>query len=635
MRTKTARPLANDGPLVLGPSRTMWRATATVVTTMVLLFTLAGCGSDEEERLAEDESPAAAAPGPASAAGGAESRESAERINALADEYVAAYFDRHPEEAVIWGAPDPDPDRLTDNSLDGEARWQIFQQDLLAELDRVPAERLTDPAARITADLLRHLLTSALDRAVCRQELWHISPTWTGWLSGFTVLADKLPLETDEDRAAALQRIAGIAAYVDTEIVNLREGVEAGYTAPRNSVDAMVRQLDAFLSLPVEETPFLAAARDADPGFRERLTAVLEADVLPAFRRYRDYLAETYSAHARDAIGVDANPDGAACYRASVRYWATVDLGPEAIHRIGLEQMERTLAELSAIGAEHFDEPDPVELLKTVKTRPEYLFGSREEMVRYAEAALQRAHDALPEWFGRVPRAPVVVEPYPAFQERTAPLGQAVPAAADGSSPGKYLINTYQAERQSRAGLEAIAFHEAYPGHHTQFTIAQERTDLHPISRYFYLSGYGEGWALYTERLADEMGLYSSPLDRVGMLSNEAMRAARLVVDSGIHGLGWTREQALDYFDSHTARLRELNAAEVDRYIAVPGQATSYLLGALEFRRVRERAETALGSAFDIREFHDLVLEDGAVPLTRLEPKVEAWIADQRETDAP
>jgi uncharacterized protein (DUF885 family) len=291
--------------------------------------------------------------------------------------------------------------------------------------------------------------------------------------------------------------------------------------------------------------------------------------------------------------------------------------------------MDRVMQEMSEIGARSFGEADPQRLLAMVKSDPKYLFSSRQEMVDYARAALVRAHAVLPQWFGRVPQAEVVVEPYPAFQEKTAPLGEAQAAAADGSSPGKYLINTYQAEQQSKAGLEATAFHEAYPGHHTQFTIAQERTDLHAISRYFFLSGYGEGWALYTERLADEMGLYSSDLDRLGMLSNEAWRAARMVVDSGIHGLGWSRQQALDYMDAHNTNSHELNAAEVDRYIAVPGQATSYMLGALEIRRLREHAEAALGDRFDIRAFHDLVLEDGAIPLDQLGSKVERWVEQQ------
>jgi uncharacterized protein (DUF885 family) len=579
-----------------------------------LLVVLPGCGPSEAELAAER------------AAVEARAREAAAAVQALADEYVAGYFDQFPEQALVWGAPDPDPGRLSDNSLASLARWQILQQDLLAQLDAVDTEALTDPAARITADFLRHRLESDRGLAVCRMELWNVSPTWTGWLAEFTVLAGKLRMDTPRQQAQALSRVAQMAGYVDTEIANLQEGVELGYTAPRNSVRAVLAQLDAFLALPLGATPFLRAAREQDIGFRERLRQVVESELLPPLQRYRDYLASEYATAARAAIGVDANPDGAACYRAAVRYWTTVDLDPKEIHRIGLEQMERILAEMSTIGARSFGASDPVALMRKVKSEPQYLFGSREEMVAYAEAALERARQALPGWFGRVPAAPVIVEPYPEFQEQSAPLGQAVPAAQDGSSPGKYLINTYRAEQQSRAGLEATAFHEAYPGHHTQFTIAQERTDLHPISRYFFLSGFGEGWALYTERLADEMGLYSSDLDRLGMLSNEAWRAARLVVDSGIHGLGWSREQALDYLDKHTANARELNAAEIDRYIAVPGQATSYLLGALEIRRLRQQAEAALGDRFDIRAFHDRVLEDGAMPLARLGAKVERWI---------
>lgn len=554
----------------------------------------------------------------------------ARAVNALADEYVQGYFDMFPEQALAFGALDPDPARLSDPSLDNLARWQIRQQELLARLDEVDTQAITEASAVLTANFLRNVLESARDMEICRMELTNVSPTWTGWMAGFTELAGRIKMGTAQQRADALRRLAQIPDYIDSEIANLKEGVEQGYTAPHNSVRAVGDLLDAFLALPASHTPFVVATQEQDIAYQQEMTRLVESRITPAIRRYRDYLLNEYAAAARPSIGIDAIPDGAACYRASVRYWATVDLSAAQIHRIGLEQMERILAEMSQIGARSFGQPDPLALLQLVKNDPRYRFTGREEMVRYAEAALERAITVLPQWFGRVPKAPVVVEPYPAYQEKSAPLGQAVPAAADGSAPGKYLINTYQAEQQSKAGLEATAFHEAYPGHHTQFTIAQERTDLHPISRYFFLSGFGEGWALYAERLADEMGLYSSDLDRLGMLSNEAWRAARLVVDSGMHGLGWSREQALDYLDGHNASTRALNAAEIDRYIAVPGQATSYLLGALEIRRLRDLAQAELGDGFDIRAFHDLVLEDGAIPLTQLAGKVEAWIAAQQ-----
>jgi uncharacterized protein (DUF885 family) len=233
----------------------------------------------------------------------------------------------------------------------------------------------------------------------------------------------------------------------------------------------------------------------------------------------------------------------------------------------------------------------------------------------------------VPQWFGLVPKSPVAVEPVPAFQEPNAPGGFYNNPAEDGSRPGIYYINLYEAEKQSRAGVESTAFHEAYPGHHLQSVIALERTGLHPIGRYIFLSGFGEGWGLYSERLADEMGLFSGDVDRMGLLSAEAHRAARLVVDAGMHALGWSRDRAIEYLLTNTALSRSSAESEIDRYIAVPGQATSYMLGNLEIRRLREEARTKLGDRFDIKTFHDRVLEDGAVPLSVLAAKIERWIA--------
>ncbi|HKX54697.1 MAG TPA: DUF885 domain-containing protein, partial [Xanthomonadales bacterium] len=489
-----------------------------------------------------------AAPPPAEPASPVETPvTAAQLVNALADEYFSAYFDQFPELSLFWGAADPDPARLTDNSLESTARWQILQQDLLAKLNEIDMAQLDERSAIITANMLRNQLENSLNLALCRNELWPVSPTFNSWLAMFTALAGKLKLDTPEQREASLARMEQMASYIDTEIANLRDGVELGYVAPKRLVQASNDVLDSFLALPAAETPFVMVVQQQDIGYQQRVTELVEQTIRPAVQRYRDYLGNEYAPSARDELGVSSSPGGEACYRASVRYWATLDIGAEEIHRIGLEQMEKVMAEMAEIGQRSFGESDPIALLRLVRTDPQYLFRSREEMVAYAEAALARAKVQMPKWFIRLPEAPVIIEPYPAFQEKSAPPGQAVPAAQDGSSPGKYLINTYQAEKQSRANLEAIAFHEAYPGHHTQFTIAQEREDLHPISRHFFLSGFGEGWGLYTERLADEMGLYSSDLDRLGMLSNIAWRAARMVVDSGMHGMGWSREQALDY----------------------------------------------------------------------------------------
>jgi uncharacterized protein (DUF885 family) len=232
----------------------------------------------------------------------------------------------------------------------------------------------------------------------------------------------------------------------------------------------------------------------------------------------------------------------------------------------------------------------------------------------------------MPRWFGIVPRADVVIQPYPAFQEASAPLGQYWPPAEDGSRPGTYMINLYQPERQPRGMIEGIAFHETIPGHHLQIAIQQELQDVHPLARYLIATAFSEGWGLYSERLADEMGLYGSDLDRLGMLSLQAFRAGRLVVDTGLHAFGWTRERAVDYMLANTAETPETVGVEVDRYIITPGQATAYMIGMLEIRRLRELAEARLGDRFDIRAFHDRVLEDGGVTLPLLGEKIEAWV---------
>ena len=356
---------------------------------------------------------------------------------------------------------------------------------------------------------------------------------------------------------------------------------------------------------------------------------MVEEQVRPGIRRYRDFLAKEYLAAARTDVGVASNRGGEACYRGALRYHTSLPLTAEEVHRMGLEQMERITAEMREIGGRSFG-TDDVRALLTKVQQPPYTFGSRQEIVDYATAAVKRAEAVVPQWFGIVPRAAVRVVPYPEFRERSAPGGEYQSASDDGSRPGTYYINTYEPQTQSKAGIEATAFHEAYPGHHLQISIAKERRDTHPVQRYFGNAGYTEGWALYTERLAAEMGIYSGDVDRLGLLSNEALRAGRLVVDSGMHALGWSRQRAIDYLLAHTAESAARVTAEIDRYIAVPGQATAYMVGNLEIRRLRALAERELGERFSVKEFHDRVLEDGAVTLAMLRDKIGRWVEAER-----
>lgn len=558
-------------------------------------------------------------PGPPPADG------AANKVTALADAYVKDYFAAFPHYALAYGAPDVHPDRLSDHSLPALKRWQDREDQLLADLKQIDLTSIESRAEAVTYKFLQNLLETAQGYRVCRIELWNVSPTWTGWQAEMPVIAGMQATATPADQQNAIARFSQLPKYLDDEIANLKEGLRLKYTAPKHNVQTVIGQMDALLKAPIAESPFVQMAKKDAPAFRKQLEDLEKTQIRQAIQRYRDFLRDVYVKGAREAIGVSANPDGGACYEASVKYYATVAMTPKEVHDLGLSQMDKIQTEMRQIGERSFNTSDPIALLKLVRTDPKYRFKNREELIKYAEAAIQRARQALPKAFGRIPSAPVIVEPYPSYLEKTAPGGQAVPPSADGK-PGKYLINAYKANEQSRAGLESTAFHEAYPGHHMQAAVALERKELHPISRYFFLSGFGEGWALYTERLADEMGLFSSDVDRLGLLSNEALRAARLVVDSGMHVLGWTRQQAIDYVLSHTTETPDRAAAEIDRYIAVPAQATAYMIGNLEIRKLRTEAEHTLGAKFDIREFHDLLLADGSLPLWVLREKVGRWI---------
>lgn len=553
----------------------------------------------------------------------------AKQVNNLADRYVEAYFTVFPELAAMYGAPDLHPAKLSNPSYSALENWHETENRLLEELNSIDPDALDEPADRITYGFLRELLEASIGVRSCRMELWEVSPTYTGWQNDLPFAFSSLPIETEEQRENLYQRLTQLPGYIRAETENLKEGVRRGYTAPRTGVEAVIGQMNALLSTTAAESPFASLGKQDYPDFHERLTSLVDSEINPAITEYRDYLQNEYLTVARTNIGVSTLPNGEACYSASTRFYVTTTITAEKIHQMGLDQMEIVREQLREIGERSFGTSDPTEVLRIVKEDPQYRFSSREEIVQMAEEAVERAEAELPQWFGIVPKMKVEVIPYSSFQEKNAPLGQAIAPSRDGKRAGQYIINTYQPETQSKSFIESLSFHEAHPGHLFQVYVSQVGAETHPITSYFYLSGFGEGWALYTERLAEDMGLYTSDVSRVGWLASEAHRAARLVVDSGMHALGWTRQESIDYMAQYTTLTPNQTVAETDRYIAVPGQATSYMVGALEIMALRSEAEQALGDAFDIKAFHDIVLEDGTVPLAMLREKVEGWIADQ------
>ena len=547
------------------------------------------------------------------------------QVTALADEYLEAFFHRFPEVPTDYGIPGQPHERLTDLSQEARVAWENQEDQWLEALDAVGTTPISHPEWAI-GGLLRETLEASSAIRVCRTDLWSVSQT-SGWQTHLPLVFDVQPLGTEELRRQALARAHALPGYLAADIANLREGLRLGYSSPRRSIRLTLRQLEALGS---PGSPFASPlARDDDPGFGAEYQSILDEEIYPAIEAYKTFLQEEYLPAARSEISVAANPNGAECYRALIRYHSTLRLEPEEIHELGLEQMARITNEMRAIGERSFETDDVGQLLARVTTEPEFTFSSRKEIIEFSEAAYQRAREAMPDFFGRMPEADVVIEPYPPYLEATG-TGEYWAPAEDGSRPGTYYIPVTDPGNRPIVIYESLAFHETIPGHHLQIAIALELgEDAHPLARYLYNSGFGEGWGLYSERLADEMGLYSSDLTRLGMLGDQAARAARLVVDTGMHELGWTRQQAIDYMVTNTTWTPTDVAAEVDRYIVWPGQATAYMLGMLKIMELRERAAETLGDAFAITEFHDRLLENGAISLSMLEETIDAWVRNR------
>jgi uncharacterized protein (DUF885 family) len=396
------------------------------------------------------------------------------------------------------------------------------------------------------------------------------------------------------------------------------------------NVDRVLGQIEGLIATEPAKSPFATpAARSDDAAFKRAAADVVAKELTPALTRYKRFLDE-YKSVARTSPGVSAVPQGAACYRALIRDNTSLGLTSDEVHQLGLTQMEQIHAEMRTIASRRFNTTDLPALFTRLRTDPALRFKSADEMMNAARAALARARAAIPKYFGRLPKADVQIQAFEPYEAPSMPAGMYRQASLDGSKPGMYMVNLYKPEETPRVDFEAVAFHESIPGHHLQIAIAMERPAAHRITQIFYTTSFVEGWGLYSERLADEMGLYSGDLDRLGMLSAQAWRAARLVVDTGMHAKGWSRQQAVDYMRDNTAAGENNIQSEIDRYIIMPGQALAYMVGYREIMAARDKAKAALGPRFDIRAFHDAVLGRGGVTLPMLREQIDAWIGAQR-----
>ncbi|MGI8703568.1 MAG: DUF885 domain-containing protein [Candidatus Limnocylindrales bacterium] len=517
-------------------------------------------------------------------------------------------------------------DRFEDLSREAEDR-QIAEARSFAHRAEAIADVDLDREQRISREMLAWDATARSDFAESRLAELDVDPIF-GPQAMLPVTLPKLGIPSAEVAEAMVGKMQGIGRMFRDLAERHREGVARGRTPARFAVDATVAQLDAWLATPVDDDPLLAlAAPDevADPAaWRSRLRAAVDGRVRPAMAVYRDVLRDEIAPQGRpdDRCGLQWLADGADTYARTIRFYTTMPFAAQEIHDIGLAQVESLAREYRELGSEVLGTTDLPTILDSLRSDPELHHTDGGEIVAASKTALAKAKAAMGDWFGRLPKADCDVE-----EVQTGAIAYYFPPAKDGSRGGTFFMNTSEPTGWGRFQIEATAYHEGVPGHHLQFAIASELEGIPEFRTRTFLPAYGEGWGLYTERLADEMGLYSTPLDRLGMLSADSMRACRLVVDTGLHALGWSRRQAIDYMVENSPMRESHVTAEIDRYVVTPGQALAYMIGRLEIQRIRRDAEKALGDRFEIKSFHDAVLGSGALPLPLLERVVGERVA--------
>jgi uncharacterized protein (DUF885 family) len=562
-----------------------------------------------------------------------------------------AYFDAdwkrwmelYPEFATGVGYPGQNR-RWSDNSPQGiEAR----KTHLAASLKNLKSfSRATlPPSEQLNYDLYRELLETAQEglqygddpmpfRNVVPTNLWMPLHQMSGVQQGAAEALSTQPRQSVADYEDILARLEALPKNVEEQVALLKEGLRKGFTPPKITVRDVPQQIadlvpaDPLKSALLEAfTEFPLSISDAD---RARLTArgkeIYSSAVRPAFLKLHDYLVHTYVPACRDAIAATTLPNGAANYAFHVRWQTTTNLTPQQIHQIGLSEVKRIRSEMDKLIASVGFKGSFHDFTEFLRTDKRFYFDKAEDLVSAYKAVAKSIDPQLVHEFGKLPRNQYGVIPIPDFKAPSQTTAYYQPGAPSAGRPGYYFVNTYNLGARPKWEMEALSLHEAVPGHHLQISLAQELQDVPEFRKHVGYSAFVEGWALYSESLGEELGLYQDPYSKFGQLSYEMWRAVRLVVDTGMHTMGWTREQAIHFFKDNTGKTDQDITVEVDRYIVWPGQALAYKIGQLRIRELRASAEQRLGAKFNVRTFHDAVLEHGALPLSVLEPHVKQWI---------
>ncbi len=557
-------------------------------------------------------------------------------LNALFHDYWEAYLKNNPEFASTIGDTRYN-DKLSDNSVKAINDWLATEQNFLLQLVTVDSAGLSDQE-KTSRDLLIHDLTEDQEGAEFKE--WEMPVNQMGGIySDFPQLVPQLSFTTAKDYDDWIARLHAIPKAFDQVSENMSIGMDDKRVPPKFLLEKTLEQVkqlanqkpeDSPLALPLKKFPASISAKEQDRIKQEMLDAIGK-EVLPAYLRFARFLEVSYVPAGRTQLGISALPDGAKYYKFLIRRTTTTDLNSEQIHQIGLDEVKKDEADMLAI-AQKLGFKDLKSFEASLKDNPKMHPASAEALLDAYRGYLTPMQAKLPQLFGRLPKAPFEVAAVPDYLEKTSAPAYYEAGTPDGSRPGRIRIDTYNATQRNLYGVETIAYHEGIPGHHLQISIARELEGIPEFRKYEGYTAFSEGWGLYSERLGKDVGFYQDPYSDYGRLQGDIWRAIRLVVDTGVHSQHWTREQMVQYFHDHSSIDEPSVQAEVDRYIAWPGQALAYKIGQLKILELRDRAKKELGDKFDIRAFHDQVLDTGALPLDVLEARITAWIATQKSS---
>jgi uncharacterized protein (DUF885 family) len=527
-------------------------------------------------------------------------------------------------------------DQLGDMSLEAIERRKQHARELLERVKGIDRARLSE-ARQLDYDLFRLSAEQDVESQRFPDDYLQISQLG-GIHDMMAQVAQVVPKRNVKDLQDFVKRLRAVPVLVDQSIVLMRKGVEAGVTPPKvtlRDVAGLIR--NQIVDAPEQSPIFRALFEGLPPSLkpeearlRAEVAAAIGEAVVPSYRKLLAFFESEYAPRVREAIAMSALPDGQAWYAFRVKQMTTTDLSPDTIHQIGLAEVQRIRAEMEKVKAEAKFQGSLKEFTRFLLTDKRFTFSSREEMLMAYRDLAKRVDPELPKLFRTLPRLPYGIRPVPEFSEKTVPAGYYSPGSLEAGRAGIFFVNTYDLASRQRWATDSLVLHEAVPGHHFQLALAQEQGEVPQFRRYNYYGAYIEGWGLYAESLGEELGVYQDPYAKFGGLASEMLRAIRLVVDTGLHSKGWTRDQAIAYFRENSGEPENDIIVEVDRYIVNPGQALSYKLGSLKIQELRAGAARELGPRFDARTFHDVVLSAGSLPLSVLEERVKAWVVRQK-----